>query len=77
MSFSKNNLPTAGQLIEIDIVWISRCCGSTLVCFFYSSDESYIYFSDAPSAGRVEKLAWSSVVDIRSSSAVNAICIDP
>lgn len=76
MTYSKQNPPTPGELIEIEIVWLSKCCGGRLVGFYHHGDKDYIYLSDSPSGGRIEQVGWESGT-IRHSNRTQEICIDP
>lgn len=76
MIYSKQNPPIPGQLIEIDIVWVSKCCGSRLVGFYHHGDQDSLYLSDRPQDGHVEQISWDAGI-VRASTRYQEICIDP
>lgn len=74
-TYTKANPPPVGTLINVDLILISRCCGSTLVGYSAGYDDTYLFLSSKPSGGPEAQIGWNAVTGIQETFR-GEICID-
>jgi hypothetical protein len=73
--YDKRNPPPLGTLIEVDIIFVSRTCGSVLVGYSAGSDDTYLFLSYKTNGSKDSQIGWNAISEIRSTSS-GQICIE-
>lgn len=63
-TFSKANPPSVGTFIKIELIFISKCCGSSLVGYSAGFDEKYLFISSKQNGVRERQIGWNAITEI-------------
>lgn len=76
MAYTKTNLPAKGTFIAVELMILTKTCGSTLTGYFAGADDEFLYLSEVPNPlNRDSKVGWGLITNISDASPNNGICI--
>lgn len=73
--FSRQDPPPVGTLIAVELMLVSKCCGSTLVGYSAGSDNTYLYLSYKTNGSKDSQIGWNAITGI-SAIQNGEICIE-
>ncbi len=74
--YSKNNLPSNGDFIRVDLMYITKSCGPRMIGYYVGSTKDYLLLSDLPLGGNVAQVGWSAITLITPAKDTDQVCVE-